>query len=239
MSEEKLNLQKKLSQIQASLNAPKSQKNSFGNYYYRSLEDITGALKPYLEQHDIYFTMSDEIVMIGDRFYVKATAAIFDAEGNAISNSAFAREEQSKKGMDGSQITGSSSSYARKYALNGLLLIDDNKDADARKPEKEKKRERPKQAQQQGPPKQGHQGGNKATDQQRRKIWALANKVWPKDNNAAIKGLLKELCYDLKIPASTTDQTTREASRLIEKLESSVGFWEPDYNGSPDELGGD
>jgi hypothetical protein len=117
----------KLSKIQAEMKAPKGQFNSFGKYKYRSCEDIIEAVKPFLDGARIHLT--DEMILIGDRYYVKATAVFIDGD-NQYSVSAFAREEESKKGMDGAQVTGSASSYARKYALNGLLLIDDQKDAD-------------------------------------------------------------------------------------------------------------
>ena len=120
----------KLSIIQSEIKAPKGQMNKFGNYKYRSCEDIVEAAKPVLAKHGFSLTLSDEIVMIGNRFYVKATASIFD-EGETYSSTAYAREEESKKGMDGAQITGAASSYARKYALNGLFAIDDTKDSDA------------------------------------------------------------------------------------------------------------
>ena len=122
-----MSLVKKLADIQKKLNAPKGQTNTFGGYKYRSCEDILMAVKPLLV--DMAITVNDEIVLFGDRIYVKATATITDGE-SSISTSAFAREAVSKKGMDDAQVTGSTSSYARKYALNGLLLIDDNKDAD-------------------------------------------------------------------------------------------------------------
>jgi hypothetical protein len=122
----------KLLKIQQELKAPKSQRNSFGNYNYRSCEDILEALKPILNDNKVIINITDEIALIGDRFYVKATATLLDVTGEIImSSNAFAREEEQKKGQDGSQITGSSSSYARKYALNGLLAIDDNKDSDS------------------------------------------------------------------------------------------------------------
>ena len=122
-------LAEKLAKIQHDLNAPKGQHNKFGGYNYRSCEDILQAVKPLLG--DLIITVNDEIVPVADRIYVKATATITDGE-HSISTSAYAREALTKKGMDESQITGSTSSYARKYALNGLLLIDDNKDADTR-----------------------------------------------------------------------------------------------------------
>lgn len=119
-----------LSEIQAELIAPKNQFNEFGKYKYRNCEDILEALKPLLLKHKAVVVISDEIIQIVDRFYVKATAVI--CIGNEkISVSALAREPQERKGMDASQITGATSSYARKYALNGLFLIDDSKDPDA------------------------------------------------------------------------------------------------------------
>ena len=116
--------------IQSRLKAPKGQYNSFGKYKYRSCEDILEAVKPILSETGCTLILSDSIECFGNRFYVKATATIYDGSGNHVENVAFAREDEQKKGMDGSQITGTASSYARKYALNGLLLIDDTKDAD-------------------------------------------------------------------------------------------------------------
>ena len=116
-----------LAKIQRELKAPKGQTNNFGNYKYRSCEDILEALKPHLNGYTLVIT--DDISMVGDRFYIKATATISDGK-ESISATGIARESQTKKGMDVSQITGSTSSYARKYALNGLFCIDDNKDAD-------------------------------------------------------------------------------------------------------------
>lgn len=128
-----MNIVEKLSIIQQELIAPKNQYNSFGKYNYRSCEDILEGLKPFLKQLKVAVTVSDEIVMIGDRFYVKATATIHDCESDEfMENVAFARESDDKKGMDASQVTGATSSYARKYALNGLFCIDDVKDADTR-----------------------------------------------------------------------------------------------------------
>lgn len=121
---------KELIQIQAKLKAPKKNRNTFGNYNYRSCEDILEAVKPICHQLNCWLMLNDEVVAIGDRIYVKATATLCNADGQSISTSAFAREEEAKKGMDGSQITGTASSYARKYALNGLFAIDDTKDAD-------------------------------------------------------------------------------------------------------------
>ena len=119
----------KLSRIQAELKAPKSQRNNFGNYNYRSCEDILEAVKPLLAREGLVLTITDSIEMVGNRYYVKATATVTDGE-KSISTTAYARESDGRKGMDESQVTGSSSSYSRKYALNGLFCIDDTKDAD-------------------------------------------------------------------------------------------------------------
>jgi hypothetical protein len=121
-------MKEKLLEIQKALKAPKSQYNTFGKYHYRNAEDILESVKKHL--NDCCLTISDEVVMIGNRYYIKATATISD-EKESISVSAYAREEESKKGMDGAQVSGAASSYARKYCLNGLLLIDDTKDADS------------------------------------------------------------------------------------------------------------
>lgn len=122
----------KLVNIQSTLKAPKSQFNSFGKYNYRSCEDILEGLKPILKEEKALVILDDNIVQIGNRFYVEATATLIDAEtGEKISVKALAREDETKKGMDLAQVTGSVSSYARKYALNGLFCIDDTKDSDA------------------------------------------------------------------------------------------------------------
>lgn len=117
--------------VQAELKAPKNQHNSFGKYDYRSAEDIIEAVKPLLKDNGLFLNMSDDIVLIGDRYYVKATVKVVDVvTGESVQTSALAREAAQKKGMDESQVTGTASSYARKYALNGLFAIDDNRDAD-------------------------------------------------------------------------------------------------------------
>jgi len=140
----------KLREIQLNLIAPKNQYNSFGKYNYRSCEDILEGLKPCLQATQTAVTVNDEIVQIGDRYYVKATATLFDCETcEYVSNTAYAREEESKKGMDASQVTGATSSYARKYALNGLFCIDDVKDADTRDNRQEEAKQQQKEEQQQ------------------------------------------------------------------------------------------
>lgn len=125
------NIYNKLSIIQSDLKVPKNQYNKFGDYSYRNCEDILEALKPILKETGIVITLSDEIELLGNRYYVKATATLTDIDSKeSVSNSAFAREDEARKKMDGSQLTGSASSYARKYALNGLLAIDDTRDSD-------------------------------------------------------------------------------------------------------------
>lgn len=123
----------KLLNIQKELKAPKSQYNSFGKYNYRNCEDILEAVKPLCAREGACLTISDDVVQIGERYYIRATTTLYDSETGEVINhvTAYAREEAEKKGMDGSQVTGAASSYARKYALNGLFNIDDTKDADS------------------------------------------------------------------------------------------------------------
>lgn len=126
------NVYEKLRIIQQKLNAPKNQRNNFGNYNYRSCEDILQAVKPLLDETGTVLTLTDSMEEVGSRIYVHAKAQLSDVtNGESVMSEAYAREEEVKKGMDASQITGASSSYARKYALNGLFAIDDNKDSDA------------------------------------------------------------------------------------------------------------
>lgn len=122
----------KLIAVQSKLKVHKGQRNTFGNYNYRSCEDILEALKPILAENNASTILKDELVLIGERYYLKATAVFIDCEsGEVVETVAYAREDETKKGMDLAQITGSVSSYARKYALNGLFCIDDTKDSDA------------------------------------------------------------------------------------------------------------
>lgn len=125
-----MSIYQKIINIQSALKAPKSQRNTFGNYNYRKCEDILEALKPLLKAESLMQTITDEIVLIGDRFYVVAIVIVTDGK-DKVSTQAYARESESKKGMDDAQITGSASSYARKYALNGMWQIDDTQDADS------------------------------------------------------------------------------------------------------------
>ena len=142
----------KLQEIQHRLKAPKGQYNSFGKYKYRSCEDILEAVKPILNEVGCTLTLSDEVVLIGDRYYIKATARLTGADID-VATTAYAREDADKKGMDGAQVTGTSSSYARKYALNGLFCIDDTKDADTDEYANQTKKSAPAPAPQPAPAK--------------------------------------------------------------------------------------
>lgn len=152
--------------VQRDLKAPKGRKNTFGNYSYRSAEDILEAVKPILNDNGLTLMLNDTIEAIGDRYYVKATATLVDiATGDNISTSAYAREPQDKKGADVAQVTGASSSYARKYALNGLFCIDDTKDADTdeyRRETQSRAEQGKKQQPKQKPQAQPQQGNMKA-----------------------------------------------------------------------------
>lgn len=138
-----MNIYEKLLYIQNELKCSKNQFNKFGNYKYRNAEDILEAVKPICLKYKAVINVKDKIIQVGDRYYVEATAYITDVEkpGDYIENQAYAREEENKKGMDSSQVTGATSSYARKYALNGLLCIDDTKDTDSEEYQKSEKKE--------------------------------------------------------------------------------------------------
>lgn len=203
------NVYEKLMNIQNELKAPKSQYNEFGKYHYRSCEDILESLKPVLAKHQAAVTISDEIVLIGDRYYVKATAALIDVEkGDKVEVSAYAREDEQKKGMDVSQLTGSTSSYARKYALNGLFAIDDTKDSDAtNKHGQEKKQNTQKQADE-----SKKDINSLATDKQIKAIYALLkNKNYSEES-------LKNYINTAYNKDSVTELTKQEASDVIQIL---------------------
>ncbi|ENO7490671.1 ERF family protein [Escherichia coli] len=202
----KTELHKKLWTIQQTLNAPKNQRNNFGGYNYRSAEDILEAVKPLLQ--NITLTVSDEIVLIGNRYYVKATATLSDGE-DVIAVTAYAREEESKKGMDASQLTGATSSYARKYALNGLFCIDDAKDPDtdayAKQTNQQPRQQKnpPKQQQQKSPPNPDEvlarfcDAAAKAPDANKlREIFGKCWKLLPKDSEQQQKA--KDV-YDIRL----------------------------------------
>lgn len=202
---------KQLIEIQKELKAPKGQYNSFGKYKYRSAEDILEAVKPLLHKHGCQLTLTDEIVLIGDRYYIKATATIANGEASATT-SAYAREDLDKKGMDGSQITGTASSYARKYALNGLFLIDDTKDADtdefANQQKGKKTKEEPK------PKKEDPEEGTKvrmASPAQINQLKAIYKERFPM--YLEVNGYADEN----HIPMEEADSKIREVTEMIKK----------------------
>lgn len=204
----KTELHKKLWTIQQTLNAPKGQYNKFGGYSYRSAEDILEAVKPLLQ--NVTLMVSDEIVLIGDRYYVKATATLSDGE-DSISANAFAREEKEQKGMTAGQLTGATSSYARKYALNGLFCIDDAKDLDTdayakqtgQQPRQQKNPPKQQPQQQKAPPNPDEvlarfcDAAAKAQDANKlREIFGKCWKLLPKDSEQQQKA--KDV-YDIRL----------------------------------------
>lgn len=204
----KTKLHKKLWTIQQTLNAPKGQYNKFGGYSYRSAEDILEAVKPLLR--NVTLMVSDEIVLIGDRYYVKATATLSDGE-DSISATAFAREEKEQKGMTAGQLTGATSSYARKYALNGLFCIDDAKDLDTdayakqtgQQPRQQKNPPKQQPQQQKAPPNPDEvlarfcDAAAKAPDANKlREIFGKCWKLLPKDSEQQQKA--KDV-YDIRL----------------------------------------
>jgi hypothetical protein len=176
----------KLMEIQHRLKAPKGQYNSFGKYKYRSCEDILEAVKPILHEVGCSLTLTDEVVLIGDRYYIKATARLKGEDTDEVTT-AYAREDQDKKGQDSSQITGTASSYARKYALNGLFCIDDTKDADTDEYANQNKRTAPATA-----------------PKTEKVVFDPSHPLWQKalDKMVAGKGSIKELQKVYTIPAS-------------------------------------
>lgn len=163
------NIYQKLLEIQNELNCPKNQFNKFGNYSYRSCEDILESLKPLLKQVKATVILTDEIKLVGDRYYIEATCKFIDIEtGEVLENKSLAREDENKKGMDLAQVTGSCSSYARKYALNGMFCIDDVKDADATNNGKEDNNKSHSQV---------DASARKLSDKQLARLYAIANKA--------------------------------------------------------------
>lgn len=195
-----MGLYEKLQKIQYEMKAPKNLYNKFGNYSYRNAEGILEAFKPFGEKYKVVLTLSDEAVNVGDRYYIKATATLFDTEDlETVTNVAYARESFDKKGMDDSQITGTASSYARKYALNGLFLLDDTKDADTDEfhEETKKKAETVKE--------------KKATAEQVKEILALT----PDEN-------LQKVMLDYYKVKKFEDMTEAQAKHAIERRKEST-----------------
>lgn len=193
-------LTERLAAIQSKLHAPKNQRNEFGKYNYRSCEDILEAVKPLL--NGLVLTITDDVTEVGGRIYVKAAATVTDG-AESITATAFAREAETRKGMDESQITGSASSYARKYALNGLLLIDDNKDADTQdNREQSKPTSQPKQADKPfdvGVAMDWIKAGANLEQQKDR-----GRKAYAKASNDAERGLIQSLVMELEHAALAT-----------------------------------
>lgn len=206
------NVLNKLFKIQQELKVPKNQKNSFGNYNYRSCEDIMEASKPILQKYNCLLTCSDKLEHIGVRYYVSAIASLYDLDSDElISITAYAREEEIKKGMDASQITGASSSYARKYALNGLLQLDDNKDADT----DEYKRQQSKDKQEKTSTEEEKQSVEMITKEQVKLLHVLLDKL----NNDEAKQKLYEK-FKIK---SSKELTKKNATTMIDFLKKKVG----------------
>jgi hypothetical protein len=192
--------------VQIELKAPKGQRNSFGNYDYRSAEDILEAVKPVLADYSLLLVVDDEIVLIGDRYYVKATAQVLNEKGESIKATALAREAEDKKGMDSAQVTGATSSYARKYALNGLFAIDDSKDADT---DEHKHVSENRTSTTSNPA--SHTSGNKpASEAQLNLVDTLLRKAGFKDSQ--ISATLKKL-----------ENSSYEASKYIKQLKGDDG----------------
>ena len=195
--ENKMNIFEKLSAIQNELKAPKNQYNSFGKYNFRSCEDILEGVKPLCRKYRTTLIIGDTLELIGDRYYIKAMATLYDLDSDkSISNIAYARESENKTGMDASQITGATSSYARKYALNGLFCIDDTKDADTDEYQNQTKEQ---------PKKETPKKVSKATEKQIELIKELFNE----------EEIIKAL--DLVKKENIEDLTVVEASSLISK----------------------
>lgn len=202
-----MNIYEKLTEVQNELKAPKSRYNSFGKYNYRSCEDILEAVKPLLKSKKLAMTVKDEVYSVGDRFYIMAVVTVFDCESEEkITTTAYAREDSEKKGMDGSQITGSSSSYARKYALNGMFAIDDTKDADSWNTHGKDKSSDKKEEQKE-------QRVDYATDEQIGKINYMCN-ANPEFKEALPKALKK---YGVN---NVIQLTKEQAEELIERLKN-------------------
>lgn len=216
------NILKKTFDIQQELKVPKNQRNTFGNYNFRNCEDIMEASKPICAKHNCLLTCSDELIQVGDRYYVKATATLFDIDSEeSISTSACAREEETKKGMDASQITGASSSYARKYALNGLLQLDDNKDADTNEYKKQQNK-----GNQKSTVKKVDKPIEMIDASQIKVIHTLFTKI-EKSESQVFKNFTndkaKENVYNQYKIKSSKELTKESANKMIELLKKKVG----------------
>lgn len=219
----------KLINIQKDLKAPKSQYNSFGKYNYRNCEDILEAVKPLCAREGACLTLSDEIVQIGERYYIQATATLYDSETGEVINTvtAYAREEAEKKGMDGSQVTGAASSYARKYALNGLFNIDDTKDADSDEKPKTGNRE----AKGQASGKQTNAGQSSAQSAEERLKAAMETEITIKNVNYKLGTMSQEQLLFVKNNAKV--EKYQEAAALVLKYRFQKQMQEEDGEDLP------
>ncbi len=198
-----MNVYEKLMTVQTKLRAPKGQYNSFGKYSYRSCEDILEALKPLLAEVGAIVNVTDEIKLIGNRYYVEATASFIDTEtGERMIAKASAREAETKKGMDDSQVTGSVSSYARKYALNGLFAIDDNKDADSTNTH--------------GKEIKPNMTPTRITEAQLKRLFAIGNKAGIKKE--VVEGTVRKI-----FNCEPKDMTKEQYDNICERLEKKAG----------------
>lgn len=206
-----MNIYEKLLNIQNELKAPKNQHNNFGNYDYRSCEDILEAVKPLCKEQKVVLKVLDEIVMVGDRYYVRATALLIDleAEGGTVESIAYAREEENKKGMDASQVTGATSSYARKYALNGLFCIDDTKDADTNAYKKQQDKGISKT---QTSTNITNNQLKLISEAQRKRLFAISN-----GNNEVVKRVLQRYKYEKTEQIKVTDY-----NQICTEIESEI-----------------
>lgn len=210
-----MNIYEKLMNIQEKLNVPKNQLNKFGGYNFRSCEDILEAVKPLLKENKLALQISDEIVPLGDRYYVRATATLVDVENpneeiKSIKNVGYAREEENKKGMDASQVTGATSSYARKYALNGLFCIDDTKDADTNEYQSQQKNNQNNKTNSQQT-KQNNQVRLITLAQQKR-LFAIAN-----GNNDVVKNVISRYGY-----TKTEQIKASDYEKICTEIESEI-----------------
>lgn len=204
-----MTIYEKLMNVQSKLKAPKGQYNSFGKYSYRSCEDILEALKPIFKKEKLAIFISDEMVLMDTRFYVKATVTLVDIEtGEKVMNSAFAREEENKKGMDGSQVTGASSSYARKYALNGMFAIDDTKDSDSTNTHGKDDKAPTKT--------QSKSSNNELTENQIKRLYAIANKAKITPNQVI------EVCNKSYCITDVKKLNKQQYDNVCKRLESKI-----------------
>ena len=216
MAEEKKTVLERLLSVQHELKAPKGQRNNFGNYNYRSAEDILEAVKPLLAKYSLLQTITDEVELIGDRYYIKATVTIYDVsdgiEAESVKVSAFARESDQKKGMDEAQVTGSASSYARKYALNGLYAIDDTKDADTDEYQSAQRQPKPTTATM-PQPKRKAQPKKSGTQKAIEAAFNLAIVKNNGDEKAA--AVMMQILMKEKFPGKTSKDLTEEEAKAL------------------------